>query len=139
MGNKGDERKINILLVDDDEINNFIHTIIIEKALPNSKIAIVADLNGKQAINHLKQFKTNDPLGFPDYIFLDINMPEMNGWEFLDEYTKRKLDAVKHSKIYITTSSIFNGDVAKSNTYPCVKDFLSKPLTMEKVRAIFND
>ncbi|MDF2432669.1 MAG: hypothetical protein JWP44_2300 [Mucilaginibacter sp.] len=139
MENKGDQRKISILLVDDDEINNFIHTIIIEKALANANVEIVADLNGKQAINHLKEFKNKDPGGFPDYIFLDINMPEMNGWQFLDEYTKRKLDAVKHSKIYITTSSIYNGDVAKSNTYPIVKDFLSKPLTMEKVKAIFKD
>jgi len=128
--------KINILLVDDHEINNYIHTKVIRKALSGSNIEIVADLNGKQAINHLYHFMDNDPNSFPDYIFLDLNMPEMNGWQFLDEYTRRKLGAVKDSKVFITTSSVFSEDVDKSHSYACVKDYITKPLTIERVQSI---
>ena len=138
MKRKKNSDIINILLVDDHEINNYIHTKVIKKALSGSNIEIVADLNGKQAINHLYHFMDNDPRSFPDYIFLDLNMPEMNGWQFLDEYTRHKLGAVKGSKVFITTSSVFNDDIDKSHTYDCVKDYITKPLTIERVQAIIS-
>jgi CheY-like chemotaxis protein len=73
----------------------------------------------------------------PDYILLDINMPIMNGWEFLDEYKRLNLDPLGKSKIYIISSSVFSNDINKARSYPLVKDFISKPLNVEKIKELF--
>jgi CheY-like chemotaxis protein len=136
METKKTDGPINILLVDDQEINNFIHTKLLRKALLGLNFEIFVDLNGEQAINHLYHFINHDPPAFPDYIFLDINMPVMNGWQFLDEYTKLQLGMVKNSKVFVTSSSLFKDDIDKSFTYPCVKEYITKPLTLERLQTI---
>jgi len=128
-------RSVSVLLVDDDEINNFISIKLIKKALLNTEI--MACLNGKYAIDQLVEIQMNDPAKLPDYILLDINMPIMNGWEFLDEYTRLGLDPAGKSKIYIISSSVFSNDINKARSYPLVKDFISKPLNVEKIRELF--
>jgi CheY-like chemotaxis protein len=125
-------RPVHILLVDDDEINNFISIKLIKKALANAEIS--ACLNGKIAIDELTQIQKTDPNKLPDFILLDINMPIMNGWEFLDEYKRLNIDATGKSKIYIISSSVFSNDISKARSYPLVKNFISKPLSVEKIR-----
>lgn len=128
-------RPVSILLVDDDEINNFISIKLIKKVLLNTEIT--ACLNGRFAIDELIEINHNDPSKLPDYILLDINMPIMNGWEFLDEYEKLKIDKAGKTKIYIISSSVFSNDISKAKTYPSVKDFVSKPLNIEKINELF--
>ena len=128
-------KAISVLLVDDDEINNFISIKLIKKALLNTEI--MACLNGKYAIEQLSDIQKKDPNKLPDYILLDINMPIMNGWEFLDEYKRLNLDPLGKSKIYIISSSVFSNDINKARSYPLVKDFISKPLNVEKIRELF--
>ncbi len=128
-------RTINILLVDDDEINNFISVKLIKKALESSEIK--ACLNGKLAIDELVKMQEEGAEMFPDYILLDINMPIMNGWEFLDEYKRLNLDQDNRSKIFIISSSVFSNDINKAKSYPLVKDFISKPLNIEKIKELF--
>lgn len=128
-------RSVNILLVDDDEINNFISIKLIKKALLNTEIT--ACLNGKHAIDHLEAINSEDPAKLPDYILLDINMPLMNGWEFLDEYKALKIDPLGKSKIFIISSSVFSNDINKAKSYPLVHDFISKPLNIDKVNELF--
>lgn len=128
-------RSVSILLVDDDEINNFISIKLIKKALLNTEIT--ACLNGKFAIDQLLEISRKDPSKLPDYILLDINMPIMNGWEFLDEYEKLDIDPAGKSKIYIISSSVFSNDISKAKSYPLVKDFISKPLNVEKISEVF--
>ena len=125
-------RPVNILLVDDDEINNFISVKLIKKAILNSEI--VSCLNGRFAID---QLLSRDIANLPDVIFLDINMPIMNGWEFLDEYERLKVDPERKTKIFIISSSVFSNDINKSKSYPSVVDFISKPLNMEKISEVF--
>ena len=128
-------RPVSILLVDDDEINNFISIKLIKKVLLNTEI--IACLNGKFAIDELLEISRKDPNKLPDYILLDINMPIMNGWEFLDEYIKQKIDPEGKTKIYIISSSVFSNDISKAKSYPQVKDFISEPLNVEKVNELF--
>ncbi|MDB5140840.1 MAG: response regulator [Mucilaginibacter sp.] len=128
-------RSVSVLLVDDDEINNFISVKLIKKALLNTEI--MACLNGKFAIDQLLEIQKNDPSKFPDYILLDINMPIMNGWEFLDEYNRLNIDPSGRCKIYIISSSVFSNDINKARSYPLVKDFVSKPLNVEKIIELF--
>lgn len=126
---------VSILLVDDDEINNFISIKLIKKALITTEI--MACLNGKYAIEQLVQIQKKDPGELPDYILLDINMPIMNGWEFLDEYKRLNIDPAGKTKIYIISSSVFSNDINKARSYPLVKSFISKPLSVEKIKEMF--
>ena len=128
-------KTINVLLVDDDEINNFISIKLIKKALLNTEIK--ACLNGKFALDQLSELQKKQPENLPDYILLDINMPIMNGWEFLDEYKRLNIDPEGNCKIYIISSSVFSNDINKSKSYPLVKDFISKPLNIEKIKELF--
>jgi len=128
-------RSVSVLLVDDDEINNFISIKLIKKALLNTEI--MACLNGKFAIDQLVEIQRKDPEKLPDYILLDINMPIMNGWEFLDEYKRLNIDPLGKSKIYIISSSVFSNDINKARSYPLVKDFISKPLNVDKIVELF--
>jgi response regulator RpfG family c-di-GMP phosphodiesterase len=128
-------KTVSVLLIDDDEINNFISIKLIKKALLNTEI--MACLNGKFAIEQLSAIKNQDPDKLPDYILLDINMPIMNGWEFLEEYKRLNIDPLGKSRIYIISSSVFSNDISKARSYPLVKDFISKPLNVEKIKELF--
>jgi CheY-like chemotaxis protein len=128
-------KTVSILLVDDDEINNFISIKLIKKALVNTDI--MACLNGRFAIEELVEIQRKDPSKLPDYILLDINMPIMNGWEFLDEYKRLNIDPSGKTKIYIISSSVFSNDINKAKSYNLVKDFISKPLNVEKIKELF--
>lgn len=132
-----ESKPVSVLLVDDDEINNFISIKLIKKAIENA--AISACLNGKFAIDELVNIQKHDPSLLPDFILLDINMPVMNGWEFLDEYKRLNIDPEGRSQIYIISSSVFSNDINKARSYPLVKNFISKPLSVEKVRELFTD
>src|SRR6185437_5498446 len=126
---------VSIWLVDDDEINNFISIKLIKKALTNTDI--MACLHGKYAIELLQDIQREDASKLPDYILLDINMPIMNGWEFLDEYTRLNIDPLGKCKVYIISSSVFSNDINKARSYPLVKDFVSKPLNVDKIVELF--
>jgi CheY-like chemotaxis protein len=128
---------VSILLVDDDEINNFISIKLIKKAVDNADIK--ACLNGKFAIDELSEIQRQDPSKLPDYILLDINMPIMNGWEFLDEYKRIGIDPMGKSKIFIISSSVFSNDISKARSYPLVKNFVSKPLSVEKIKEMLDE
>jgi CheY-like chemotaxis protein len=128
-------KTISVLLVDDDEINNFISIKLIKKAILNTDIT--ACLNGKFAIDQLVGIQQKNPHDLPDYILLDINMPIMNGWEFLDEYKRLNIDPLKKTKIYIISSSVVSNDISKAKSYPLVQDFISKPLNVERIKEIF--
>ncbi len=127
-----ENQPVHILLIDDDEINNFISIKLIKKALSNAEIS--SCLNGKLAIEQLTEMQQNSPEKLPDFILLDINMPIMNGWEFLDEYKRLNIDTTGKSKIFIISSSVFSNDISRARSYPLVKNFISKPLSVEKIR-----
>ena len=125
-------KSVRILLVDDDEINNFISVKLIKKTLINTEIKTC--LNGKFAIDELANIQEDKPDELPDYILLDINMPIMNGWEFLEEYERLNIDPQGKTQIFIISSSVFNNDINKAKSYPLVKDFISKPLSIDKIK-----
>lgn len=116
-----DMEKLKVLLVEDDEVANFIAVkILTGMGVISPEIA----LNGKLALSKVAGKS-------PDLIFLDINMPVMNGFDFLAEVQKEKL--CPNTKIVMLSSSINPHDKEKSASFPHVVDYIEKPLTSEKV------
>ncbi|TCC94453.1 response regulator [Pedobacter frigiditerrae] len=122
------DSKINLLVIDDDDINIFIIKKIVEKT--GFEINMVAKSNGKLAIDYLEEV-TAQNAAFPHLILIDINMPVMNGWEFIEAY--EQLDFKKDADLYILSSSVYENDIEKTKSYKSVKGFISKPLSMERL------
>jgi CheY-like chemotaxis protein len=124
-----------ILLVDDDHDDNFFHEREIKKYDP--AINVIAKKTGLEALDYLKSKKAIANMQ-PDLIFLDINMPGMNGWEFLKEYNQ--LDKKLQSEIIVImlTTSDNPDDVAKAKTLNFVSDYMTKPMTRENMNVIVN-
>jgi CheY-like chemotaxis protein len=120
-----------ILLIDDDPIANMISTKIITKSFG----FIVSDFtNAQEALNLLQLWANSFPEQIPDMIFLDINMPQMDGWEFLNEFQKLPQHILERCSVIMLSSSLDREDIERSKSYACVREFVSKPLTVDKVR-----
>jgi CheY-like chemotaxis protein len=117
-----------IMLVDDNPDDNFFHTRVIKKC--NAAVLVVGKQNGRDALDYLKsEAHTNDE--HPDLIFLDINMPGMNGWEFLEEYNKLEKEFKSKVVVIMLTTSYNPDDKLKVKAMNVAYDFKTKPLTKE--------
>ena len=124
-----------ILLIDDDPITNMINTKIIEKGL-DLDYKVVAFTNPYEAIQQLQQWSASAEDEFPGILFLDINMPQMDGWEFLEEFQKLPASALEKCSVVMLSSSIDRDDIERSRTYKVVREFISKPLTADILKAL---
>jgi len=122
-----------VLLVDDDEPTNFLHSIILDESEVSNKV--LAFQWGQEALNYLAQKNgyalKNTEYPIPDLILLDINMPKMNGWEFVDEYKKLSPDLLSRVKLIMLTTSTNPDDEIRARSIAQIHDFQSKPLTTE--------
>ncbi|MDF4201418.1 response regulator [Maribacter sp. SA7] len=123
-------KNVNILLIDDSDVDNFINKAIISKEDNISQITTMT--SGHDALEYLKGIIDNTE-AYPDVIFLDIKMPRMNGFEFLDEYQKLADTLTDYCRIYILSSSIDSIDSDKGKDYPVVKRHLTKPLAHHQI------
>ena len=118
------------MLIDDDEDDNYFHEKeIIENNL--AKTVIVKD-SVRKALEYLKS--KNDPSS--DLIFLDINMPGMSGWDFLEEYNKLDKELQNKTIIIMLSTSSNPKDIQKAKALASVSDYINKPLKKEMVEAI---
>ncbi|MCY7329585.1 MAG: response regulator [Saprospiraceae bacterium] len=125
------KKKLNcILLVDDDAEDNYFHQIIINEMNITERIEVA--LNGVEALNFLK--KENQI--HPDIIFLDINMPKMNGWEFMEAYKELRADQKAKVVVVMLTTSENPEDKKRAGQFPDIIGFNSKPLTEEILNRI---
>lgn len=113
-----------IYVIDDDKANNFLCRIMLKEAeLEN----ISSFYGGEAALEDLqKRIISGEEL--PTVILLDINMPRMDGWEFLDEYRQLPEWARAQMNVFFITTSDFQTDIEKARKYPEVIDFLDKPI-----------
>jgi CheY-like chemotaxis protein len=126
--------EVKLLVIDDDDINIFIIKKIVEKT--GYPTDMVAKTNGQAAIDYLKDLILNNQ-PFPNLILIDINMPVLNGWEFLEAY--EKLNIQKDMDMYMLSSSVYENDLEKAKTYRTVKGFISKPLSIERLIELFEN
>ncbi len=117
---------LKIVLIDDDPISIFMAEELISKNV-KEPCQFFKYQSAKDALKEIHSIR-------PNYLFLDLNMPEMTGWDFLDNYNSENV----YTKIYILSSSVDERDMSKANSYPTVKDYLSKPLIKSYVELIFS-
>ncbi len=126
-----------VMLIDDNEIDNLINQKMIEAASITQHI--YTHTGARSAIEFLKNIEKLEDISakiLPDVIFLDIDMPLMDGFQFLDEFEKL-LDSTKNKcKIVMLTSSINPQDVNKSKEYTYVKKYINKPLSQDNLEKL---
>ena len=127
-----------ILLVEDNHHINYLHQRIIKKLDIARHVKVVR--TGEEAIDYLKKCKAGtEPEAFPvpGLIFLDINMPRMNGWEFVEELKKTELAYLSNkTAIIMLTASLNPDDKLKAENMPEVAAFVEKPLNYESLSSI---
>jgi CheY-like chemotaxis protein len=122
-----------IMLIDNNPDDNFYHRRVINKF--NASIQVIVFTSAIGALNHL--FSAERDLVQPNLILLDINMPGMNGWDFMDVFQADPIHSEK-TKIIVLTTSENPDDRLKALGYTTIADFMTKPLTTEKLAFVFD-
>jgi len=117
---------LTIVLIDDDPISTFVTEKLISKNV-KEPCRFFKYQSAMAALNEIYSIR-------PNYLFLDLNMPGMTGWDFLDTFNGENSVA----EIYILSSSVDERDITKASSYSLVKDYLSKPLIKSSIQSIFN-
>jgi CheY-like chemotaxis protein len=124
-----------VLLVEDDPITILVCDRIIK--MNDFSEVVKSCENGRRALDFLKECSVAGTL--PDIIFLDINMPVMNGWDFLEELEEIKATLSMLPRIFILSSTVDPEDLSRAKTFSTVEDFISKPLDKEFLDSIPTD
>lgn len=127
-------KKLNsILLIDDNTDDNFFHVREIRKF--SNDITVISKNSGQSALEYLASTHSSG-VDFPDLVFLDINMPGINGWEFLQEYNRLYNASAGAVIIIMLTTSSNPDDKEKAKNWDIVSDYKTKPLTKELLEEV---
>lgn len=126
--------KQNVWLVDDDEMSNFLSQKTLEKMGIANQIHIA--LNGKEALDMFNKYYTGS-IPLPALILLDLKMPIMDGFQFIELFYKLDISNKEKVKIIIVTTSIDPNDVLRAKEFG-IEHFLSKPITEKDIRGILS-
>lgn len=127
--------RILFILIDDDDVNNTISQLIIKNAWAEAET--VTFTNARAALEFLQDaFTETDRINQSGIMFLNITMPVMTGWEFIDQFEKLPDDIKTRIKVYVLSASLDYRDIDRSRINKYVLEFFPKPLTVEIVRSV---
>jgi CheY-like chemotaxis protein len=121
------------LIIDDDAGNNILCEILIKKTIGISDVQTFTE--PLKAVHYIMNEYRNDS-SVPTVLFLDINMPDMTGWEVLDKFRDIRQIIQESMSIYLVSSSVDENDKQRANQNPFVTEYIEKPLTAKKIREI---
>jgi CheY-like chemotaxis protein len=122
-----------IALIDDDKVFQLIASRSIKAGNFQGRILIFN--NGREALEYLEQ-NAGNPDELPDVIFLDINMPVVDGWMFLDDYIQLKPQLRKSIRVYMISSSVDSRDISRARSYEDIREYICKPVSQQKFAEI---
>lgn len=122
-----------ILLVDDDLAVNFIHKKVVEKASIQSEVKICSTV--REGIEFLSSFNGHDH-PFSGLVFLDVQMPDYDGWDFLEQFRSLTIDKKENIRIVMLTTGLSPEVEAKVKNFPEVAAIYSKPLTVDIINEV---
>ena len=119
-----------VVLIEDDQAMNYYHQrLFVKQDFADEVLSYHSAVEALAGIKSLQQVARL-------YIFLDLNMPQMNGWQFIDELEKIKFDTNTQIKLFVLSSSVNPKDMMKAKQNSAVTDYLSKPLSIETITNI---
>lgn len=118
-----------VWLIDDDEVFVFLTKKLITAS--EQGVSLETYINGQDAIDRLREVAA-DETALPDLILLDLNMPVMDGWEFLNAFEQVEFSKPDKIHLYIVTSSISPYEVERAKQIPAVQEFIVKPMVKQK-------
>ena len=129
------ERPLLVALVDDDRVYQFTTERMLMRL--DDEVQFQWFKDGEEALSFLNAHALESE-SLPDVLILDINMPIMDGWQFLDAYRSRKDVLAKHIDIYMISSSADERDQLRARSYSDVTDYLEKPITSDLLRSLLD-
>ena len=130
-----------VLCIDDDQITLVLCELVIKKT--NFAAEVIKANDGREGLAWFSSYFSKDSAHEkqtpPEIIFLDLTMPVMNGWEFLEEYVMKYSDRLPTTKVVIVSSSVNPEDFSRANSYDIVIDFISKPLTEDGLKELMTN
>lgn len=130
------EQALNICVIDDDKIYQKLVQRTLERVKRRTNFLAFSD--GEEALEYLIHCEDNN-LTMPDIIFLDINMPIMDGWQFLDEFIKLKGHPTKKIVIYMVSSSINPLDINRASDISSLSGYIVKPISVARFEEIISN
>ena len=118
-----------ICIVDEDEVYQLTSRKMIERIYSAKNILVFS--NGAEAMRFLWETVPDEDI-LPDVIFLDVNMPFMDAWQFLDAYAELQPMLTKQIVIYVISSSVSHSDIERARAIKAVKDYYIKPINLEQ-------
>lgn len=123
-----------VFLIDDDELFSLMMPQVLKKVEEIKLYKIFK--SGWDALEQLDHVENSN---FPDFIFVDLNMPEMDGFEFIDRYQEKFYPSHPNTKIVVISNSVLKKDTKRSYEQMAVCDYKNKPLTSDKIRIILKE
>jgi CheY-like chemotaxis protein len=130
------DKHLTVSIIDDDDIYKFTVIRALKEYKPSQRILLFSD--GEEALEYLTE-NLGKSEALPDVVFLDINMPIMDGFEFMEEYVKIKPRVGKQITIYMISSSVSPEDVNKANSISEISDYIIKPIEPGKLATILQE
>jgi CheY-like chemotaxis protein len=121
---------MNIVLVDDDDVISLVHREVFRRVMPTAEIQVF-----RSGIQLLEQIQNDDTFRF-DVLFLDIRMPELDGFEVLDRLEHLQHSWIKDAHVFVLSSTLDERDLNRAKEHYLVDDFIGKPLTFSMIEQI---